>query len=121
MHHVFKHAAAYLIVRNQHHKLQAMDAETTFERYIRYLADVNEGGMRALQANPNDSGTECQEKVDAVNLGLIALSKGDNYKTAPEINTSELIEKFQVMTFSFMDELEKCGGNEFNITMDNTT
>ena len=50
---------------------------------------------------------------------MIGLSKGDNYKTAPEINTSELIEKFQVMTFSFMDELEKCGGNEFNITMDN--
>ena len=96
-----------------------MDPETTLQRYARYLADVNEGGMRALQANPDSNDTECLDRVAATNANIIALADGDSYTTAPEINTAELVSKMQVMTFDFNDEMEKCGGNEFLIVMDN--
>ena len=49
--------------------------------------------MAALQANPDDTATECQEKVTAVNEKINALASANNYSTG-EINTAELLEKF---------------------------
>ena len=94
-----------------------MDTVTTLERYAGYMANINTGGMLALSANPSDEDTECQDSVNAVNFKLVSLATGSSYTTG-ELNTAELLEKFQTMSFDFMDELDKCGGNEFNIVMD---
>jgi hypothetical protein len=94
-----------------------MDSETTVERYSRYLQEMNTGVMASLQADPNDTSGPCNTITGETNVLIEEMFKSDNYSTG-EINQTEFGEKFQIMTFSLMDQLDNCKGSEILIVLD---
>ena len=93
------------------------DYESNVTRYATYLTQLNRGGTKALQSNPNDTTTDCYVATTESNSLLTAMMTDSNYSTGT-INQAEFSEKAQIFLFQLMDEFEKCGINEFLIVLD---
>ena len=104
-------------IGNERQTINAMDSESTVERYSRYLQDFNKGSMKALQTNPDDDTTTCVTKTVETNVLVDILFKGENYSNGA-INQAEFTEKAQITTFALMDQFENCGVNGFLIVLD---
>ena len=73
--------------------INSMEAETTVERYSRYLQNFNTGVMKSLQTNPDDTDTVCAKETVKTNGLLDLMFKGSSYSTN-EITQAEFLEKF---------------------------
>jgi len=74
-------------------KIEAMDSETTVERYSRYLQDMNTGVMSSLQADPNNKTGACNDKTAETNQFISDMFDGPSYPSG-EITQAEFGEKF---------------------------
>ena len=91
--HLLKYGLAGIVATSntlQHFKLGAFDTESTLERYGRYLSDVNKGAMLALQANPDDTSSDCFIQTEKTSEKIMAMVNAENYSTS-NINTAEFI------------------------------
>ena len=57
------------------------DYESNVTRYSNYLQDLNRGFMQSLQANPNDTTTDCYVTTTTTNTEIAYMMDGANYST----------------------------------------
>ena len=58
--------------------IKPMETETTFERYGRYVEELNKGVMLSMQAQPTDTTTDCYLSAVATNKELHKLWHKDS-------------------------------------------
>lgn len=76
--------ATFAIMTNINKKAE-MEEESTLERYSRYLQEMNIGGMKSMQSNPDDLETDCYAKTLETNDLFDPMFKDEYYETG-ELN-----------------------------------
>ena len=81
---------------------------------------MNLGTMKSLQSDPDNPDGNCITTTQETNTLLAAMFNPDNYSTG-EITQAEFLENFQIMSYTGMEQLENCGGNDLLIKFDTAT